>query len=260
MTNFYIIADLHGSWKPIRDFVARTPQLYKQDNILIILGDSGFNYFGNERDIELKQKLIKYPFTYLVIRGNHDERIVNVVAEAQNPSDWRIETFCGNMVHVEKQFPQIKYTQDRAALYQIAGQTTLVIPGAYSVDKYYRLHMGWNWFPGEQLTALEMEECEEKILEEQLNWKCDMVLSHTCPIHFEPTDLFIPSVDQSTVEKTMERFLGQIERKLDYKLWMWGHFHAYREYDLTDRHAIMLDAGQTVIDLNAYLDNKEYVV
>lgn len=60
------------------------------------------------------------------------------------------------MVDVEVSYPHIKYASDRAALYTIADQLTLVIPGAYSVDKYYRLQMGWNWFPGEQLTALEM--------------------------------------------------------------------------------------------------------
>lgn len=258
--NFYVMGDLHGQYQPIRDFVQRTPSLFHHENVLILLGDTGLNYYGDERDNFLKQKLKEYPFTYFVIRGNHDERITNVIAESKNPKNWTINNFAGNMVDVEISHPHIKYASDRAALYTIADQTTLVVPGAYSVDKYYRLQKGWNWFPGEQLTALEMEECEEKILKEQLNWKCDMVLSHTCPIHFEPTDLFLSVVDQSTVEKTMERFLGQIERKLDYKLWMWGHFHAYREYDLTDRRAIMLDAGQTVIDLNAYLDNKEYVI
>ena len=32
----------------------------------------------------------------------------------------------------------------------------------------------------------------------------DLVLSHTCPIIYEPTDLFLFVVDQSTVDKTTE--------------------------------------------------------
>ena len=63
---------------------------------------------------------------------------------------------------MENEFPHIKYALDEVALYWIPyGENkyyqTLVIPGAYSVDKYYRLQNGWSWFEGEQLTAAEME-------------------------------------------------------------------------------------------------------
>ena len=58
----------------------------------------------------------------------------------------------------------------------------------------------------------------------------DLVLSHTCPIIYEPTDLFLSVVDQSTVDKATERWLGGIEYNLDYKLWAFGHFHSLRIY------------------------------
>lgn len=63
-----------------------------------------------------------------------------------------------------------------------------------------------------------------------INWNVDIVLSHTCPICYEPTDLFLSFVDQSMVEKDMERYLGQIEYQLDYSVHLWGHYHQYREY------------------------------
>ena len=35
----------------------------------------------------------------------------------------------------------------------------LVIPGAYSVDKYYRIKNNWSWFENEQLNEQERENC-----------------------------------------------------------------------------------------------------
>ena len=32
------------------------------------------------------------------------------------------------------------------------------------------------------------------------------------------------------VDKSMERYLGKIEYNIDYKLWLWGHYHADRIY------------------------------
>ena len=81
-------------------------------------------------------------------------------------------------------------------------------------------------------------------------------MSHTCPLAFEPTDLFLPVVDQSTVDKNMERYLGLIEYKLDYKLWLWGHFHAYRVYpQYQNRQCVMLSAGREVINVLDWLNN-----
>lgn len=105
---------------------------------------------------------------------------------------------------------------DYPALYEINGYKTLVIPGAYYVDKYVRLAKGWSWFAHEQLSQEEMNSGIELL--DYINWNVDIVLSHTCPICYEPTDLFLSFVDQSMVEKDMERYLGQIEYQLDYSV------------------------------------------
>jgi len=85
----------------------------------------------------------------------------------------------------------------------------------------------------------------------------DLVLSHTCPTIYEPTDLFLSTVDQSTVDKSMERFLGQIEWELDYQLWCWGHFHQTRVYPKVDSHRQRLMLfNNAVLDLNKYFQIK----
>jgi 3-oxoacid CoA-transferase subunit A len=247
MKNVYLIGDLHGSFKPVRDFCSRNPALYKQnDNVLICLGDFGANYFFNRRDDEYKTRLGKYPLTYFVIRGNHEER--PSLCMERDPENWHTEDYFGNLVYVENKYPYIKYAIDELGVYNINGYKTLVIPGAYSVDKYYRLLKGMSWFEEEQLSTKEMIHGSDLLY--QIGYKADLVLSHTCPIIFEPTDLFLCFVDQSMVDKSMERFLGEVEYELDYKLWCWGHYHAFRDYPRTDgRKRVMLSAGEEVIEL-----------
>lgn len=229
--NVYICGDTHGSFKPIRDFyqiISKNNTPVTEDDVLIILGDFGANYFFNYRDINFKQKLKSYKITYFVIRGNHEER--PSVCMEKNPENWHTETFWGNQVYVENDFPYIKYALDAPAAYLIPTKgkpiKTLVLPGAYSVDKYYRLTNNYSWFPEEQCTEEEM--AAGITLAQSDSW--DLVLSHTCPIIYEPTDLFLSFIDQSTVDKTTERWLGQIEYNLDYKLWCWGHYHTTRIY------------------------------
>ena len=255
MEKYYIIGDLHGDFRPVRDFVQRNIQLHRDinngiKNYLICLGDFGANFFFNYRDENYKEKLGKYPFTYFVIRGNHEER--PSICLKNNPDKWHTEKCFGNLVYVENAYPYIKYAADTPMTYNIGGYNTLSIPGVYSVDKYHRLKMGWSWFENEQLTPEEMA-MGEKII--KLNkGEFNLVLSHTCPIMFEPTDLFLSTVDQSMVDKTMERYLGMIEYNLKYSLWCWGHYHKTRIYPITeDKQQRLMLFNDKVIELKDWM-------
>lgn len=231
MSRLLMCGDIHGDFKPVRalyEHMFKTRPLTEED-VLICLGDFGANFFFNHRDEEYKKKLGKYKITYFVIRGNHEER--PSLCMEKNPEKWHTETFWNNQVFVENDYPYIKYALDRPAGYEIPTAQgtpikTLVLPGAYSVDKYLRIANNWSWFPQEQCNKEEMEIGVD--LAESDKW--DLVLSHTCPIIYEPTDLFLSVVDQSTVDKTTERWLGGIEYSMDYKLWCWGHYHSNRVY------------------------------
>ena len=261
MQKVYAIGDIHGKFQPVRDFWLRSKLEQKisanrEDNALILLGDSGLNYFFNHRDRKLKEKLSCYPFTYFVVRGNHEERASECAKK--NPDGWHIEIFWGDKVLVENDYPYIKYACDGPGVYEIPCEDkiykTLVLPGAYSVDKDYRLYMGYAWFEQEQMSSVEANFAWDLI--EQNNNSFDLILSHTCPIMFEPTDLFLPIVDQNLVDKSMERFLGSIEYHVDYKAWLWGHYHANRDYPRTDgKRRTML--FQNAINLNDYMNEDE---
>ena len=276
----FAIGDIHAKWQVIRDFYNSHKLKEKfnnrDENVMILLGDAGLNYFFNHRDEEVKTKLSKYPFTYFVIRGNHEER-PSICAEKYSDK-WHTEEFWGNTVYVENDYPYIKYALDEVAIYRIPYITgyceetkeneyndegmpywshyeALVIPGAFSVDKQYRLANGWSWFEGEQLTKEERTRGWSLI--ENLD-SVDLIFSHTCPCIFEPTDLFLSFIDQSMVDKTMERFCGQVEYVLNYRAWIWGHYHAFRDYPRTDGRKKLMLYDNFAIDIKEYLENEEF--
>ena len=253
MNKIITIGDLHGDYRPIKKL--NTIKAINNNDIIICLGDFGGNFFFDYRDRNFKEKLGKYNITYFIIRGNHEQR-PGACADG-SPHEWHIETFWNNKVYVENKYPYIKYALDAPAKYEIPiaqgkNLQTLVLPGAYSVDKYYRLANNWTWFEQEQLTEEEM--AAGTALAQSQSW--DLVLSHTCPICYEPTDLFIPDVDQSLVDKTMERWLGSIEYTLDYKLWCWGHFHHNRVYPHFNNSDRLMLAWDCYCDLNKYFSEK----
>lgn len=285
MNKVYVMSDIHGRWQCVRDFILRNKikEKFTKEDTLILLGDTGANFFFNHRDEEFKEKLEKMPITFFIIRGNHEER--PSICMEKNPNEWHIETYFSNRVYVENKYPSIKYAMDEPSIYQIPyivdysegtpendyndeGEpiykyfSTLVIPGAYSVDKYYRLQNGWSWFEHEQLTKEEMDKVWMLVDFLNTTGSCDLVLSHTCPCIFEPTDLFLSFVDQSMVDKTMERYLGQIEFALNYKAWLWGHYHEFRDYPRTDNKKKTMLFNNYAINLIDYMlsDIKDEVI
>ena len=252
VTRVFYIGDLHRRFEPVYLFNEKVRKKYPDTDkvILVCLGDFGGNIFFNHLDVEFKKKLGTYNIEYFVIRGNHEERPENCALKA--PSAWEQEIYFGNLVWVEKEYPYIKYALDHPTAYLINKHFTFVVPGAYSVDKYYRLQNGKVWFEDEQLTPI--ERIRGRYLAENLE-KCDIILSHTCPVVYEPTDLFLKQVDQSMVDKTMERYLGEIETRLQYRIWLWGHYHSTRVYPSWNNSDRVMLFNDKVFDIDTYFKN-----
>lgn len=254
MNRIFVIGDIHGNFKDIRDisYYMNASEPLDNTDTIIQLGDFGGNFFFDWKDKNLKKKLEQYDCNFFIIRGNHDQR-PSILAE-QNPKQWNREEFFENDVWVESEYPYIKYAMDYPAAYNINGLYTFVFPGAYSIDKYYRLATNIPWFEKEQLSEEEKQTGERMI--QLSDYKCDLVLSHTCPIFYEPTDLFLSNIDQNMVDKTMERYLGHIETKLNYKLWLFGHYHNLRIYPSFSNKQIIMLYNKEILDLNKYFETK----
>ena len=215
-----ITGDCHGKvdtrLTQIKDAM---PEYNPNETAVIILGDVSFNYHKNKKDWKLKHHAAQFGYTLYCLRGNHEDRACNM----KKPI-YVVDEFVNGMVCYEEEFPNIRYFMDCVAEYEIMGKKVLCIPGAYSVDKWYRLQNDWQWFAQEQLSAEEMKHAEELVSGKYY----DFVFSHTCPIVWEPTDLFLSMIDQSTVDKTMEVWMAKIEETFLWKHWCFAHYHTDR--------------------------------
>ena len=136
----YYTGDPHGSKHEISRFCNRM-RLTEQDTI-VVLGDVGANYYGDDRDGELKRAFRRLKPTIFCIHGNHEMRPASLPAYKQK--EW-----CGGQVWYEEEYPNLLFARD-GDIFTIEGLKHLVIGGAYSVDKYYRLMRGYRWWPDEQ--------------------------------------------------------------------------------------------------------------
>lgn len=238
-TDFYITGDKHRNFRSIKKF-CRKKRTRKQD-VLIILGDAGINFYEDDRDEKLKRYISKMNITLFCLHGNKEKR-------PQNINTYGVRNFCGGKVYYEPEYPNINFAVD-GEIYLLGGKKYIVIGGAHSIDKLRCIEENspyWDDEMPDDATKMRVE----NTLKNQDN-SIYGVLTHTCPIRYMPTEVFLsnkkpaktkglfrflkcknklkpftPDIDRST-----EEWLEQIEGKLDYKIWFCGHYHVDKEID-----------------------------
>jgi len=190
------------------------------DDVLIILGDAGINYYG-DKDKPLKRVIAELPITIFCIHGNHERRPESVGTYIE--SEWR-----GGTVYIEPEFPNLLFAKD-GEIYDIDGKKCIVIGGAYSVDKAARIVNDWGWWSDEQ-PSVKTKQCVEQQFDIE-GWRVDVVFTHTAPLKYEPREVFICGIDDSKVDKSTEVWLDSIEDRLDYDRWYCGHYHTNKAID-----------------------------
>ena len=213
----YITGDTHGDFSIIESFCFHNKTTLS--DVLIILGDVGINYFCDPYDRKLKEKLSNLPITLFCVHGNHEKRPESIASYKE------VEYF-GGVVYMEPTFPNLLFAKD-GEIFEFNGKSCVVVGGAYSIDKAIRILNGWGWWDDEQPS----EEIKKRVVERlgAENWSVDIVLSHTCPFKYMPTEAFLPGIDQNYVCNETEEWLDTIEEKLNYSRWYCGHFHIEKE-------------------------------
>lgn len=213
----YITGDIHGD--PMRIYVFAKKHKLTKNDMVIILGDVGANYYGDERDERTKENLSKVRVPILCIHGNHEMRPWE--ADGYTLVKWN-----GGKVWVQEKYPQLLFAKD-GEIYTIDGKRYIAIGGAYSVDSYWRIKHHAGWWESEQPTE-EIKKFVEKQL--QVN-EIDIILSHTCPRKYKPIEAFLPFIDQSSVDTSTEDWLDSIEETVNYQAWYCGHWHIEKDID-----------------------------
>lgn len=215
----YITGDIHGQTERIIYFADRFGMT--EEDVIVILGDVGANYYLNKRDKETKEKLSSIKPTILCIHGNHEARPDKIAG-------YETKIWNDGLVQYQPGYPNLLFAVD-GALYNIDGKQCIALGGAYSVDKYYRLEKGYAWFEDEQPSDAIKNYVNNQLL--SVSNKVDVVFSHTCPFKYEPREAFLSCIDQSTVDDSTEKWLDAIEDRLDYKAWFCGHWHIDKKID-----------------------------
>lgn len=229
--NWLVRGDTHGNflwmYESLKDY---TPE----ETAVIILGDAGFDFFLNKTDERKKKEVNDRGYRIYWLRGNHEARPQDV-----NGYEKIIDEDVHGPVYCDSRFPNLRAFLDYG-FYQIKGYTCLIIGGAYSVDKQWRLMRAGlteetnnpkksGWFSNEQLTAEEMKDCLYKVKLFQATGKVvDFIFTHTCPYSCQPRDMFLNFIDQSTVDNSMEHWLDEVGDAVNWGVWCFGHYHADR--------------------------------
>ena len=233
---FFITGDKHRQFHMVKKFCKDMNT--RRKDVLIILGDTGFNYYEDKRDDKLKKEISELNITLFCLHGNKENR-------PQNIGTYGIRNFCGGKVYYEPKYPNIYFAID-GEIYTFEGRKYMVVGGAHSVDKMRCIEQGEPFFYDEM-----PDDYIKKTVEDRLHNENNTIygmMTHTCPIDYLPTEMFMstrqnakikrsprkikpkklfkPDIDRST-----EEWLGDLEKKVDYTVWFCGHYHIDKQID-----------------------------
>lgn len=233
---YFITGDKHRNFDNVKSF-CRDMNTRRKD-VLIILGDTGFNYYEDSRDDKLKKEISDLNITLFCLHGNKENR-------PQNVGTYGVRSFCGGKVYYEPKYPNIYFAID-GETYTFEGKKYMVVGGAHSVDKIHCLEEDKPFWEDEMPDDNIKAKVEERLTLE--NNKIYGMMTHTCPIDYLPTEMFMstrqnaaikrkprkakskklfkPDIDRST-----EEWLGKLEKEIDYEIWYCGHYHIDKQID-----------------------------
>ena len=235
---YFITGDKHRHFDSLIRF-CKENHLRKED-VIVILGDSGFNYYEDEHDDKLKAKLNSLDVTLFCLHGNKEKRPENIPT-------YGIRSFCGGIVYYEPKYPHLFFAKD-GETYTFNGKEFMVIGGAHSVDKLRCLNENkpfWeDEMPSDEIKAL----VEQRLIEK--GNQIYGLLTHTCPISCLPTEMFVSTHRAAKAQKrrgkrmsrrekkdeypldidrSTEEWLETIKSKVDFSVWYCGHYHVDKE-------------------------------
>lgn len=217
MSKIYVTGDTHGEIEMYRLWNTKL-QTLTRDDYVIIAGDAGFIWRGftgpdgglHENDQRLINKLAELPFTILFIDGNHENHKALTQFPAMVWNGGKVHKISDNLYHLM-----------RGQIFNIDGRTIFTFGGAESIDKEYRI-IDKSWWKEEMPTEWEFALGLKKL--EEVNFKVDYVITHTCR-HF-----VIPNMINhwwNDINNPLEGYFTYLIKdcNLQFKRWYFGHWH-----------------------------------
>ena len=208
----YLLSDLHGDYSlpGFMDYLENK----SDDDLLIILGDTGLEFEKTEENKEFTEKFLSVKKNIALIDGNHENfPYLNSFPE-EKWNGGRVRRLSEQIVLLE-----------RGNVYNIDGKSFFVFGGCKSSPKWHEMGL---IYPGEEPTDEEIN-CAHANLE-KYNFKVDYVLTHK----YEET----PPRGKTVCEQ-LQKLNRFIDDNVSFKKWYSGHWH--KELEIDDKHIVIYD-------------------
>lgn len=216
----YITGDTHI---PLDVEKLNTKSFPQQKNLtkndyVIICGDFGGVWYGNDKDNYWLDWLESKSFTTLFVDGNHEN--FDALAEYEECS-WK-----GGKVQFVR--PSVIHLM-RGYIYDLEGVSIFVMGGARSVDKAYRKE-GVSWWPQEMPNEGEITRARQNLA---LNDnQVDLIITHDAPRSIAAMINY-----EKTINDELMEFFEEIKNNVGYRHWYFGHFHL--DWKIDESHTVV---------------------
>lgn len=189
--------------------------LLSRKDFVIIMGDFGGVWSGDEKDDRVLDYHESKKYTTLFIGGNHE----NYDALYSYPE----EEWMGGKIHRIRE--HVIHLMN-GHVFTLDGKRFFVMGGATSADKALRQeHI--TWWPQEEPSAAEFRQALKALGD--ADFIVDYILSHTCPesVRRSMFKIYEGFIDY---ESGVEKFLDKVLLCTEYERWFAGHIHIDREF------------------------------
>lgn len=227
----YVTGDIHG-YTDISKLNSKNFPINKnlsKEDYVIIAGDFGLVWDNKNDELYWRKWLARKNFTTLFIDGNHENFNLLSTYPIEIWNGGRVRRISDSIIHLM-----------RGQVFTIGGYKYFTFGGAQSHDKEYRKE-NINWWPAEMPSIEEYEEGLKNL--EQTNWEVDFVITHMCP-----TSTLKILKDRITTDVKVDQlseYLEQIQGRLRYRKWFFGHFHS--DIELPNRHKLLYKTIEEIV-------------
>lgn len=180
-------------------------ELTKNDYV-IICGDFGGIWYGNEKDNYWLNWLEKKNFSTLFVDGNHENFAALSQYEECSWNGGKVQFIRPSVIHLM-----------RGYVFDLEGIKIFAMGGARSSDRMFRT-VGKSWWPQEMPNAEEIRRARQNLAINDN--QVDIMITHDAPQSIARMIDFAKSEDDELMP-----FFDELRNTVGYRHWYFGHFH-----------------------------------
>jgi hypothetical protein len=205
----YVTGDMHGDIE--RLFTKQFSRL-KSGDTLIVLGDFGYLWTGDEEEKKVIDYLATRKFTVAFLDGTHDNFSLINRCRTTYYKGGMVHRIKGNLLHLM-----------RGQIFTIEGMKIFTFGGGESIDKDMRLEQGF-WWREELPSPTEMAQGAKRLDEESC--QIDYILTHEPP-SLVKSAMLLRSGNPERINK-LNGYFEEIGKNCEFSHWYFGSLHEDR--------------------------------